>query len=104
MLRQTGWTIGDVMALRMWECGLVATLSALGGLAACLGYVFALGAPQLLAVLSGYGNLRASIAIPVRLDAVALVVPAAVSIAVYLAASLYPTWKTSVTDPGEAAQ
>jgi len=102
ILRAVGWSIKDVLKLKLYENLVIVTVSFVLGVVLAYFYVFILGAPLLKNIFLGGANLANDVAfVPVIefgiLSSIFLfyTVP-------FLAAVLIPAWKIAVTPPKEA--
>ncbi len=102
ILRAVGWSIREVLKLKLYENLVIVTVSFVAGVVLAYGYVFILGAPLLKEIFLGSANLANSVTfIPVvefgMLGSIFLfyAVP-------FLAAVLIPAWRVAVTPPKEA--
>jgi ABC-type lipoprotein release transport system permease subunit len=100
-LRATGWSIGQVINLKLAENAVVGLSAWLLG--TCLGYVyvFFLQAPGLAQVFMGMGNLPVALPLTPTLALDRLVLLLLFYLVPYLAAVLVPVWKLAVTEPVE---
>jgi ABC-type lipoprotein release transport system permease subunit len=99
ILKALGWDTADVLELKLWE-GLAISLTALLlGLIAAYLHVFLLGAPLLMPVLKGWSTLFPPFRLTPRLDLYQLAVLAFLAVVPYVASTVIPSWKASITDP-----
>ncbi len=102
ILKALGWRIVDILRLKFIETLLVVGSAYMVGMIGAYFFVFVLQAPLLRDLFSGFSILKPSFRLlPVWDWGVAsmiffIVVP------LYLAATLIPNWRASVTDPEEA--
>lgn len=99
VLKATGWSTGDVLAVRMWESGIVATIGASVGIV--LGYVhaFVLGAPGLSHALFGWSAMHADLELPPAIDAAQVLAIAGTIVVPFVAVSVVPAWRAAMLDP-----
>lgn len=102
ILRAVGWSIKDVLKLKLYENLIIVVVSFVTGVVLAYFYVFILGAPLLKEIFLGGANLANDVTfVPVIefgiLGSILLfyAVP-------FLAAVLIPAWKIAVTPPKEA--
>jgi lipoprotein-releasing system permease protein len=101
VLKALGWDTRDIVHWKLWEAGVVAgSALVLGGLLA-YAHVFVLGAPLLRPVLQGW-----SVLFPRRdwvpvIDGLSLATLAMLAVLPYLAAIVWPVWRTAAADPDE---
>ena len=102
LLRAVGWSIRDVIRLKLSESLTIALLAfGLGTILAYL-YVFVLDAPLLREIFLGFGNLPLEVHFTPVIDFGMLVSLFLFFIVPFLAAVLIPVWKIAVTDAAEA--
>lgn len=101
ILRATGWSIGQVINLKLAENAVVAMSAWVLGTLLAYGYVFGLHAPGLAQVFLGHGNLAPDLVLTPTLAADRLVLLFLFFMVPYLAAVLVPVWKLAVTEPVE---
>ena len=99
ILKAIGWGTDDVLLLKFWE-GLVVSLSAfLLGISLAYLHIFHSGAAILLPVLKGWSVLFPAFDLTPAIDLYQLFVLATLTVVPYLACTIIPAWKSSVTDP-----
>lgn len=102
ILRAVGWSIKDVIRLKVLESLLVALFAFGSGVLIAYGYVFFLDAPLLSAIFFGSGNLTMDVQLSHTIDFGLLSMMFLFFIVPFIAAVLVPSWKIAVTDPVEA--
>jgi ABC-type lipoprotein release transport system permease subunit len=102
ILRALGWSIKDVIILKISESFLVAIFSFLLGFILAFIYVFFLNAPLLGAIFYGFSNLPTDIVLNKSIDFSVISLLFLFYILPFMAAVLIPSWRASVTDPLEA--
>lgn len=102
ILRAVGWSIKDVIKLKVLESFLVALFAFGLGLLIAYVYVFMFNAPLLGSVFFGYGNLPTDIKPGRTIDFGMLSMLFLFFIVPFIAAVLVPVWKIAVVDPVEA--
>jgi len=99
ILKGIGWDTGDVIALKMWEGGLVSVTAFLLGIVLAYGHVFLFSAPLLEPVLKGWSTLYPRFPLTPSVDALELSTLAFLSIVPYMAAIVVPVWRAASADP-----
>lgn len=102
LLRATGWSVRQVIALKMGENLLVAGGAFALGVVAAYGYVFGLGAPGLTGLFVGLENLAPRVHYLRTLDPALLGLLLLFFVLPYGAAVLVPVWRLASLDPMEA--
>ena len=102
LLRALGWSIRDVLRLKLYETAIVVILSYVVGVVLAYFYVFGLGAPLLREIFLGGANLANHTHFVPVVDFRVLGSIFLLYAVPFVAAVLIPVWKISVTDPKEA--
>ncbi len=102
LLRALGWSIRDVLKLKLFETMMVVVVSYVLGVALAYFYVFVWGAPLLREIFLGGGNLHNSLTLVPVLDFGILSSIFLIYAVPFVSAVLIPVWKIAVTDPKEA--
>ncbi len=102
ILRALGWSIRDVLNLKLAETLTIVVSSFILGTVAAYFYVFALGAPLLRQIFLGSGNLHSAIPLVPVIDFSILTSIFLLYGVSFIAAVLIPVWRIAVTDPKEA--
>lgn len=101
ILKALGWGMDEIIAQKFYE-GLVVCVSAfLVGLALALGFVYGLQAPLLRDLFMGYSTLKPPMVIPFSVDFGIIALLFFLSVPVYLAAIIIPSWKAATLDADE---
>ena len=98
VLKAIGWHTSDILAAKLWESAIVATVGATLGLLAAYVYVYALGAPGMLGTLLGWSNLVPSLDLAPAMAPSDLAALFGMIVGPYLAASVVPAWRAAVAD------
>ncbi len=102
ILRAVGWSIKDVIKLKLTESLTIAILAFFTGTIAAYIYVFYFGAPILKNIFIGFGNLTADINFTPVINIADVVSLFLIFIIPFTASILIPVWKIAVTDSTEA--
>ena len=102
ILRALGWSIKDVIILKVTESFIVALGAFLLGFVLAFIYVFAFDAPVLSNIFFGSSNLSTEIFLSQNIDFSLLALLFLFYILPFMAAVLIPSWRASVIDPLEA--
>jgi len=101
ILKAIGWATGDVLKVKIYESVIVATLAFLTSIAASLYYVYILQAPGLKNIFMGYAYIKPHFTLVFSMDLSVLIVIFLLTVPVFIAAVIIPSWRAAVTDPGE---
>lgn len=101
VLKAIGWSIDDILKERFYESFLLSFFAFIFGITLSIGYVFLFDAPLLRDVFIGYSQLKPSFHLPFCLNFSLFVILFFLSVPVYIAAVLIPSWKASTLDADE---
>lgn len=99
ILKATGFSTADVLALRMWESGLVASAGAILGVVVAYVHVFVLGAPGLRESLFGWSTLHADLTLAPAFDVIEALTIMGGVVLPFVAISVVPAWRAAMLDP-----
>ena len=99
ILKAIGWETSDVMALKLFEGGLVSGFAFLIGLIGAWVHVFFFSAGLLEPVLKGWSTLYPRFPLAPSIDALEIATLAFLTVVPYVAAILVPVWRTASADP-----
>jgi len=102
ILRALGWSIRDVLRLKIYETLSVVTASFVVGAVLAYGYVFVMGAPVLRQIFLGGSAVDTAPSLVPVLDFSVLASIFLLYAVSFLAAVIIPVWRIAVTDPREA--
>jgi ABC-type lipoprotein release transport system permease subunit len=101
VLKAVGWKISDIIKIKFYESAIVSLTAFISGTALSLFYVYILDAPGLKNIFMGYSYLKPQFDIPFHIDPTAIAVIFFVTIPLYTASIVIPSWKASVIDAEE---
>ncbi len=101
ILKAIGWRIGDIMRVKFYEAAVISTLSYLLAVTAAIFYVFGLGAPLMRNLFMGYSVLKPPFHLPFTLDMATLALIFFVTVPVFIAATLIPSWRAATLEVDE---
>lgn len=101
ILKAIGWDTGDVIAMKLWEGGLVSVGAFLLGIVAAYVHVFGFGAALFAPVLKGWAVIYPDFALTPRFDGVQISALFLLSVLPYTAATLVPVWRAASADPDQ---
>jgi len=102
ILRAVGWQIEDILKLKFLESGMISFFAFFLGVLGSYFYVYILKAPILRELFMGYSVLKPKFDLMVVFDFGLIVSIFLTTVAVYIAATIIPTWRASVVDIEEA--
>ena len=101
LLKALGWSIDHILEERFYESFFLSFFAFIVGIAFSIGYVFILDAPLLRDIFIGYSQLKPSFHLPFYLNFNLFAILFFLSVPVYVAAVLIPSWKISTLDADE---
>lgn len=101
VLKALGWSIDDILKERFYESFILSIFAFIFGIICSITYVFIYDAPLLRDIFIGYSQLKPSFHLPFYLDFGMVVILFFLSVPVYVAAVLIPSWRASTLDPDE---
>lgn len=101
ILKALGWRVEDVLTERFYESFLISFFSYLLGVSISLFYVYILQAPLLKDVFIGYSNLKPEFQLPFIIDFQTLFIVFFLSVPIYIASIIIPSWKIATLDADE---
>ena len=102
ILKALGWRVEDVLKLKLLESVIVIGSSFLVGVVGSYFFVFVLQAPLLRDIFSGFSILKPKFDLMPVYDMSLVVSIFLVTVPLYLAATIVPSWRAAVIDPEEA--
>ncbi len=101
ILKALGWKIGDIMRVKFFEAAVISLTAYLLAVTTALAYVFMAQAPLLKHLFTGFSVLKPSFALSFSVDVGTLALIFFVTVPVYIAATLIPSWKAATLDADE---
>jgi ABC-type lipoprotein release transport system permease subunit len=99
ILRSLGWSISQVLGVKVAETAVVALGAFCAGVVAAYGYVFMLDAPLIREIFLGYGNLLNHATFTPAVDAALLISALLVYLGGFALSVLIPAWRLAIVDP-----
>lgn len=101
ILKAIGWRVDDVLKEKFYESFIISFFSYNFGIVLSLTYVYIFGAPLLREVFVGYSKLKTSFELPFVFDFQTLFLVFFLSVPIYVAATIIPSWKTATLEADE---
>lgn len=99
ILKAIGWNTSDVIAMKLWEGGLVSTGAFLLGTVLAYLHVFGFGATLFASVLKGWAVIYPDFRLAPSIDGVQMASLFFLTVLPYMGATLVPIWRTATADP-----
>lgn len=101
VLKAIGWRVDDVLREKFYEGLIVSFFSYILGIILALFFVYILKAPLLQNIFSGYSQLKTSFNLPFVLDVQTLALIFFLSVPIYIAATIIPSWRSATLEVDE---
>ena len=101
ILKAIGWRVDDVLREKFYEGFIVSFFSYMLGVIAALAFVYILKAPLLQNIFTGYSQLKTSFNLPFVLDVQTLALIFFLSVPIYIAAIIIPSWRSATLEADE---
>ena len=101
ILKAIGWSSDDILKEKFYESFMIAMSAFLLGISLALFYVYTLQAPLLRNLFMGYSELKPTFILPFSFNLSMVVLLFLLSVPIYIAATLIPSWRASSLDADE---
>ncbi len=101
LLKSLGWSISDILRTKFYEAFIISFLSYLTGFLISIIFVYYLNAPFLKDIFTGYSILKPEFNLNYYFDFSLYFTVFLLSIPVYIAATIIPSWKIATLDADE---
>ena len=101
ILKAIGWRVDDVLKEKFYEGFIISFFSYMIGVIAAVGFVYIFQAPLLQNIFTGYSQLKTSFELPFIFDVQTLFLVFFLSVPIYIAATIIPSWKIATLDADE---
>lgn len=102
ILKSVGWSIKEIIKLKLLESFIVAIFSFLLGIIIAYIFVFIFNAPLLINIFLGFQNLENSVVLTINFDLNLIVLLFLFFVVPFLSAVLIPVWKIASIDANES--
>lgn len=101
ILKAIGWRVDDVLREKFYEGFIVSVFSYMSGIILALAFVYIFKAPLLQNIFTGYSQLKTSFSLPFVFDVQTLVLIFFLSVPIYIAAIIIPSWRSATLEADE---
>ena len=101
ILKAIGWRVDDVLKEKFYESFIISFFSYTLGITLSFAYVYLLQAPVLQNIFVGYSQLKTSFELPFVFDFQTLFLVFFLSVPIYIAATIIPSWKVATLEADE---
>ena len=101
ILKAIGWRVDDVLKEKFYEGFIVSFFSYIGGIILSLAFVYIFKAPVLQDIFTGYSRLKTSFELPFVFDIQTFALIFFLSVPIYIAAIIIPSWRSATLEADE---
>ena len=101
ILKAIGWRVDDVLKEKFYEAFIVSFLAYTIGVIVAFGFVYLFQAPLLREIFVGYSQLKTSFELPFIFDTQTLFLVFFLSVPIYIAATIIPSWRAATLEVDE---
>ncbi len=101
ILKAVGWTIDDILKEKFYEAFVISFVSFITALCLSIFYVYFLNAPLLKNIFIGYSSLKPAFDLPFSFDFQTFSIIFFLTVPIYIAATIIPSWRVASMDADE---
>lgn len=101
ILKAIGWRVDDVLKEKFYEGFIISFFSYMSGIVSALAFVYIFNAPLLQNIFTGYSQLKTSFELPFVFDIQTLALIFFLSVPIYIAATIIPSWRSATLEADE---
>jgi ABC-type lipoprotein release transport system permease subunit len=101
ILKAIGWRVDDVLKEKFYESFIISFFAYLLGVVFSLAFVYIFKAPLVQNIFTGYSQLKTSFELPFVFDIQTLALIFFLSVPIYIAATIIPSWRSATLEADE---
>jgi len=101
ILKAVGWSTNNILKWKFYESTIISITAFLFGFILSFLYVYILEAPLLKNLFLGFNTMKPEFSIPFELNLSLMATIFFICIPIYIAATIFPSWRASVADADE---
>ena len=101
ILKAIGWKIDDVLKEKFYESFIISFFAYIFGVISAFAFVYIFQAPILRNIFVGYSQLKTTFELPFAFDVQTLFLVFFLSVPIYIAATIIPSWKVATLEADE---
>ena len=101
ILKALGWKVDDILTEKFIESFIISFIAYIVGIMIAFCFVYFFNAPILRDIFEGYSQLKTSFNLPFVIDFQILALVFFITIPIYIAATIIPSWRTATLDADE---
>jgi ABC-type lipoprotein release transport system permease subunit len=101
ILKAIGWRVDDVLKEKFYEAFIISFFAYTLGVILSMGFVYIFQAPLLQNIFVGYSQLKTSFELPFIFDIQTLFLVFFLSVPIYVAATIIPSWRVATLEADE---
>lgn len=101
ILKALGWRVDDILKEKFYESFLISFFAYLSGVTLALAFVYLFQAPLIRDIFAGYSGLKTQFELPFVFDLQTLFLVFFLSVPIYIAATIIPSWRVATLEADE---